>query len=478
MLILPGETIYSYLIRHCLSDGYPTISSSLANYFDCTSKQWSAQFPSFIPRISELSGVPTIQLINNHTVFPAYRHFMPLNLIKQIERLLTFGGDMNLESKMSLTANRIKREGVLKFCPLCVQQDEMKFGWIYWHVEHQLPGVLACTHHGCSLMSVLTNRKKLLLPPTINTTFIYAEFKALKISQLSEDLFKLKIPAWSFETLKDIYKRRLLERELATHNHTVRIRLKRWRTDLRAYWKPIGNAAQVKTILAQSNSWQFPANAIYGRDKVLHPLKHLLIIGHLFDTLEDFLSFSQSFDFDDTCKPNTEAMRKGQLQVEVEEKPDAQIIELLEKGSSMRSIAVECKVSHGYVKKLAQVNHIDFDRRTQFIDDLVRRTIWRKLFIGESTESIAQKVGVSKGAVEQVLSCNPELVWLRKKIRYFKARQTHRQNVTESMQKYNTRKDIRSENSASYAWLYKNDHEWLYGSLPEAVPRKKRFLGS
>lgn len=38
-----------------------------------------------------------------------------------------------------------------RWCPKCVEADQLQFGTAYYHRNHQLPGVHTCYKHGCSL---------------------------------------------------------------------------------------------------------------------------------------------------------------------------------------------------------------------------------------------------------------------------------------------------------------------------------------
>lgn len=471
--ILPNESIYSYLIRYCLKDGYPNLTSAVKYYIGSASKQWSAQFPSFISQVSAFSGIPFQRLLFEHSVYPVYRTFLSKGVTNKVEELLQTGGALNLESKMSLVANRLQAPSELKYCPLCVREDLENYAWEYWHIKHQLPGSMACTRHNCKLIGVKVNRKRLVLPPTENLIHLSASDSAIKLSTLSESLFELNGFRLTSEVLNNVYRYRLVELGLATHNSSIRIKVTKWRDQLKQYWEPIRYDPQISEILNKDKGWQYPVNLLYGRDKAFHPLKHLLVIGHLFGTFNEFIT---QYRLVERGHEPISVREENIHDTNSNEKPDDKIIELLKTGHSLRKTSSACEVSIGYAKKIAQINGIAINRRTQFIHESERREIWRKLFIGKATESIADEMGISIGAVEQVLSCYPELVQLRKKIRYFNKRQKHRRNLTTSIQKFSTRKEIRADCSASYIWLYKHDSDWLYRELPQATPREQRYV--
>ncbi len=290
---------------------------------------------------------------------------------------------------------------------------------------------------------------------------------------MSVELFTLKDIKFKSEIIAQVYKHKLLELGLATHNKTLRVKMKLWREFLRDYWQEVIYNTQVDAILNQGDSMKFPSPLIYGQNHVFHPLKQLLVIGFLFDSISDFVEVyrkAEAGTLDISKDPNLvkKATKKQQ-------KSDDEIITRLQQDESLRSVSRGLGVSVGYVKKVAQLNNIPIARRTQFIFEEQRRAIWRKLFIGFSTAEIAEELKTSVSAIEQVLSCHPELVQFRKKIRYFNKRQIHRENVLGACETLSTRNDIKLAESASYAWLYKHDKEWLYGNLPAAIQRQKRY---
>jgi hypothetical protein len=97
--------------------------------------------------------------------------------------------------------------------------------------------------------------------------------------------------------------------------------------------------------------------------------------------------------------------------------------------------------------------------------------------IGLPVEEIAEKHGVSSGAVEIVLRCHHYLVPLRQKIRFYKKRVQHRKALSFciSRHKAKSRSQIKQGVSRSYHWLYKHDSSWLYQELPPAIDRKDRY---
>lgn len=469
--ILPNETLYSYLVRICSVSGYPSVICAVNQFIGTTNKQWLSHFPSFIPQISETSALPSHKLLLEHTAFPIYRSFLPLQIAKKVEAQLINGSASSLESIMSLAANRLKRDEKVRYCPICAQQDKQKYAWEYWHATHQLPGSFACTKHQCKLKELEISRKKYVLPPTHEVQVSSANEKELKLANLTERFFNESNFTFCSSTINLAYKCRLLELNLSTNKKTYRIKAKQWQALINEYWKPINEFPQVSEILNKNEGWQYPINVIYSPNTVFHPIKHLLIIGFLYNSFDDFLTHYISVKAGETSLPAAQ-IETSKANNHNQDK-NIEILELLKEGNSLRAVASHCHMSVNYVKKVAQINNLPIKRRTQFINNEMRRAIWRKLFIGESTNSIAKEMRLSTGAVEQLLSCQPQIVKLRQLIRLFKKRQEQREILLKAAKKLSTRNEIRKSYSSTYIWLFKNDKGWLYEHLPKARPQTK-----
>jgi hypothetical protein len=125
---------------------------------------------------------------------------------------------------------------------------------------------------------------------------------------------------------------------------------------------------------------------------------------------------------------------------------------------------------------IADRNNIPVAKRPKSIYSDIERAIWRKLVLGVSTQVIADQFSISVGAVEIILRKHPYLIRLRNRIRFFNNRQEHRNQIESSVSAHPelSRQQLRSKHSNSYAWLYKHDKQWLYETLPPAIPRNQR----
>lgn len=89
-------------------------------------------------------------IIQNHTMFPAYGRFLPINRKREAYAAL-YSMHGNFNNLLAIPKNQEKKGRFLKYCPLCAEEDRKKYGETYWHRKHQISGLQTCALHGCYL---------------------------------------------------------------------------------------------------------------------------------------------------------------------------------------------------------------------------------------------------------------------------------------------------------------------------------------
>lgn len=91
--------------------------------------------------------------INAHTMLPLYRPFLPIERVEIITRRMVEGvSAKSLHYLAGLAASRIPVLKFLRYCPLCLRDDERAYGEYYWHRSHQIAGVTLCFRHHSELI--------------------------------------------------------------------------------------------------------------------------------------------------------------------------------------------------------------------------------------------------------------------------------------------------------------------------------------
>lgn len=116
--------------------------------------------------IAHAVGMSFETFLSYHTVFPYLTAFQEegerLRLISELEHSHTV-----LRATASLARRAVMGETCLRFCPVCVARELMRYGESYWHRMHQLSGVSLCSDHKVDLFSApaAISRSPRIAPP-------------------------------------------------------------------------------------------------------------------------------------------------------------------------------------------------------------------------------------------------------------------------------------------------------------------------
>lgn len=474
--LLPHETMYSYMVRSRFSSAEPSTRTCLKELVGNAHCQLHSSFPCYIPHVAEESGRNVTWLVDNHTIFPYFSSFLPPEIQEQSRMGLLRGQVKELPSRLSLIANRIYQPCILKYCPRCVNNDLKSFGVAYWHVIHQLPFIQFCPIHAVVLANEPVKRRTLILPPQARCSKLngpIASEKELLFTSISQGLLIKGIPRFNLSRVTESYKAALQLSGFCTPSGTIH--QSDWAASLQTFWK-YGLPSELSTSLFKDRAkLNFPRCVLYQPNALHHPAKHILLIGQLFGSLNEFLRCYRDESFIFTQYVNDNLERKPRV-------PNQKLRRLqkeLGQGKSLRQASKNAQVSVGYAKSFALKNCFEIDRRAQRLFAGERKLILDRLKEGVETKGIANEMQCSVGAVEQLLTQHPEIKQLRVKLRFNNKRNKHRKAILKFLD-YSTaakRNDIKTSCGAAYTWCYKNDKNWLYKMLPEAIPREERYRG-
>lgn len=152
--IYPDELVYSWFCRYYVHSGCLTHSMALKEilYNRCNnpSKEFLGHLnPDMLSAIQRMYPIET--MIIEHTMFPQYARFIPLEQRKRA--LYHIGFDFCDAHHLFAILPRNKDDLFLKYCPMCVKEDRQKYGEAYWHIVHQIRNMQICTKHNCQLVN-------------------------------------------------------------------------------------------------------------------------------------------------------------------------------------------------------------------------------------------------------------------------------------------------------------------------------------
>lgn len=114
------------------------------------SHRLSWAFPSNLGRIADLfhPAVPSIEeIINNHTLFPLLRPFIPEEAVTRLLNHYHGKGVQGIASSVGFAHFGKPGRWNLSICLRCVADDTSCYEFSYWRVGHLVPGLALCPYH-------------------------------------------------------------------------------------------------------------------------------------------------------------------------------------------------------------------------------------------------------------------------------------------------------------------------------------------
>ncbi|MCL2412222.1 MAG: TnsD family transposase [Treponema sp.] len=229
----PDECLYSILCRCAVRSGATEYADISKNLFGNRQTLTNSIFlPIRLECIDEwvspLSGITRKSIALDHTLHPYFNMTYPSVLRTEINNLINSGKPIKNAVNKTTFGRRSKAKH-LKYCPLCVCEDNHIYGETYWRRQHQLSEMLYCIRHGVRLVdsSVLTNKIGAEFYPASNVVNVEQDYGILDELEQHKDKF-LKIGRecewliehgtsinWS-DNCHEKYSRLLRDRGLAT----------------------------------------------------------------------------------------------------------------------------------------------------------------------------------------------------------------------------------------------------------------------
>lgn len=238
----PDELLYSVIARYHVWSRNKTYSNTLEDIFGKNKLAAVVDFPSGLQWLSEQlpsgSEIYPKNLIDENTLFPLFRPFLPQNRVISLEQKMRDGGaggnkihaSIGLSNSFQIFSKR------LRYCSACVSHDFKKYGEAYWHRSHQIAAVRCCHIH----QTPLSETKILFRDRSHKNHFIDLNmierggdevelksdfpFHDLKCAEAVHWFLNNNAPSSSINQLKNQYINRLKELDFAPASGIVRLR--------------------------------------------------------------------------------------------------------------------------------------------------------------------------------------------------------------------------------------------------------------
>lgn len=478
----PDELLYSVIARYHLRSGNQFWKHTLEDLFGKRTNTASAFLPSgiqaLVERLPKNTTIYEKTLIEKHTMFPFYTAFLPEEKANSIYKAMLSDDGKTIYMQAGIMASSIVQNKHFKYCSACFKEDLHQYGELYWHREHQLPGKLVCLKHGIWLedsdVSINhSNKHSYILPTPNNCDFMKAssvDCNVLKqykpfLSQ-AKALLNGGFKYISFSYLTDFYRKQSIEAGFATLNGRV-------------YQKRLLNAFQqyysdeflqnINVGLESTELWL--ASITRKHRKSFHPYHHFLLLNFLGLSVNDVFR-ETSLEVEPFGKPKWPCLN---VVCPNYNKDVIQEVSIRSCEKTKQPIGkFSCKYCEfTYTRKGQEQNEEDRFRYTRIMkfgfiwkkglsalleEKLSYREIARRLHVDPNTVIKYANADVSESKSTESLSVN-------------KADSTvhHRKTWLQLQQDYPnlSKTELRNKKPSTYAYLYRNDKEWLHNNSPK-----------
>lgn len=483
---LPDECLYSLLCRYHIHSVNTSSAATLSEVLGVRSAIPDAVFPSHLRVL--LDNLPTgspltlEQLVNRHTLFPYYRPFMDAHRLESTMSDMRGDDGRGIVIRLGLSAASIAVRSLQRFCPDCVEEDVQAYGEPYWHRAHQLPGVIICPKHALALracdahsLGVPTPRHELSLPRrryvARHCPSILGSPKApahlgpqlLAFARISQALLDAQLPLMP-PTLRDVYLHALADLRLVTHRG--RVRQQQLHDRFSDAFPPM--LLQCLEVPLGNHQADWLAKITRKPRGLLHPIRHLLMIQFAFGSLTRFV---ESVEAPISQQRYSRPRQSRRAVAAPEELHECLAVQKL----SARKTAdmLGCSVTTVVIN--AQRAGIPVSRRPKIRREKLEPAILKDASDGLTIAELVVKYNVPRSHLYRVIRAHPSAASARR-MRNRDARIKECRNdwlrIVESTPRA-TQREVRQLCPATFAYLYRNDRQWLHESLPLRPTRQR-----
>ncbi|WP_158283929.1 TnsD family Tn7-like transposition protein [Pseudomonas sp. OV226] len=437
------ETFYSLCCRQHHFLAHLKTSETLAWLFGSDHCAITHDFPCNLDALNSQAqaawGDP-ISIIREHTILPLFFPFQSEQQIAAVVRTMKNVQIGSIKYRLGLLTGRFGAEHPLKACTACMATDRARHGTAYWHLTHQYPGVVLCPVHGLMLTESTINRQwsgsfqwtlpseGFLAAATAPMPSATANNALQQLGSGVQDLATCGISRCFNPTIvRSVYKEALMQLGKSKLERVrVAVSFAQYASQLQPY--PPLTSLPITAQRAEAFIDQLTRNP-RGH---CHPLKHLTLITWLFGRLGPFI---ESYD------------RLSRLPHEISK---------IKRESSAKAVKVD-EPMEGEMAKILVL------RKPKKLKPQVRIEILECLQNGDSKDLICSQFGLSICTVNRLLRSEPAVLKSRSEKQQETVLLEHRTEwiAVITSQPGASTKSIRSVIPNIYAWLYRNDREWL-----------------
>lgn len=149
--LYPDELLYSGIARCRVHLGIGNHKTLLHMLFGDSKVAAITDLPTHLTALATSTGLDAEGLIEQHTLFPIYAHFIPPLRRDQLFKAMLASNQSTI-GLAGASTSLIKWPAWLRYCPVCFEEMAARYGEPYWRRCWQIQGIDACPEHGCQLL--------------------------------------------------------------------------------------------------------------------------------------------------------------------------------------------------------------------------------------------------------------------------------------------------------------------------------------
>jgi hypothetical protein len=303
----PDELFYSICARFGERMRYSAEYTVVLELFRNKRVKPVVDLPSHLDKLvrnlPQENGYTSDYFIDNHTLLPYYGAFLSPYRLEELRNNMRGDDGPSVHMRAGVVGSLVPLPALLRFCPLCVDEDRKKRGECYWHRVHQAPGVEVCATHKVFLQNSQAHVRNIkpfghfvsaesaVWPAQVRQLDLANQHHQILLNIANDTAWLLNRGSASYDPqlLREQYKALLFERGLTGYRGIVNVDM--LTQAFNAYY-----SIELLSLLScrlndfRDSSWL--ARITQKSPHVQHPLHHILLIHFLGCTVRDFFSLS------------------------------------------------------------------------------------------------------------------------------------------------------------------------------------------
>lgn len=470
---LPGETVYSLASRHHRLSGNLRPDRTARQLFGHVRGGYPHDLPAGLDHLADSFGGQlgdARRIALDHTILPVFLVARPESDWATALSSMRSPRLGSLKARLGLLASGFGAICELKACRQCIAEDTSRHGTPYWRVEHQLPGVWTCASHQEWLLFSISNRARqgrfewslpkesdLALPPGLSSHVEEWQMATIiRFSRIAQSAAAMvEWPPGSGDAFAGALRRGMIRAGwISTSGRLATLAigkglkstiaalsvLPEWTADIPSEATCI---SRVRSVLSEPGQG--------------HPLKLLVVASCLFESWSDFLGEVKR---EDTSKERSDQDEEKRLPAQ---DTRAAFLKAAGKDVSVTELARQFNIAVRTAQAWLADEGRTTPRRPSKISKAALRRLTQGLSAGTDPSTLAEEAGLSESSVRRVLGTTVGLKskWLEAKARKLRQQNRDRWLAALSVAAPGGPKLARGLDPGAYAWLYRNDREWL-----------------